>query len=171
MGRQNQREKAEQFRDNMRALVRHQGWTQREAAKQLGLDYITLRKYLNVGIANVTETNRPRLERICKMLRVAKIEFLWASGLKLGRLSAISAEAEAESLTFQLLHLLADEYRDTAAVKKICNAIESAFNGLACGIKEPKERARGSSYVDRDTTGAVVRKNRRRGGERKIEDD
>lgn len=171
MGRLNQREKAEQFRDNMRALIRHQGWTQRDAAKQLGIDYITIRKYLNVGLANVTETNRPRLERICKKLGVAKIEFLWASGLKFGRLSVIGAEAEADSLTYQLLFLLADEYRDTAAVKKICIAIDSAFSGLVCGIKESKERAKGGSYLDRDTTGAVVRKNQRRGRVRKIEDD
>lgn len=167
MGRQNQREKAEQFRDNLRALIRHQGWTQREAAKHVGLDYVTLRKYLNMGLANVTDKNRPGLERICKTLGVSKIELLWAATLKPGRQSLIDAEAEVESLIYQLRQLLQDEYREKPKVGKICNAIESTFSSLVLGITEAKEQARGGSYVDNDTTRKIVRRNRRLGGGRK----
>ena len=171
MGRQNQRERAEQFRDNMRALVRHEGWPQREAAKQLGLDYVTLRKYLNAGLANVTEKNRPRLERICMKLGVGKIDFLWASNLKPGHQPLVNAEAETESLTFQLQYLLHDDFREQAAVQKIGTAIESAFSSLVCGINETKERARGGSFVDNDSTRKIVRRNRRLGGGRKKKED
>lgn len=171
MGRQNQREKAEQFRDNLRALIRHQGWTQRDAAKHLGFEYVTLRKYLNMGLANVTAKNRPGLERICQKLGIGKIEFLWASKVKPGRRTLINIEAETESLIFQLQRLLL-EYRETPKVERICNAIESAFSGLVLEIKEAKERAKGGSYVDNDTTRKMVHRNRRLGGGRKkYEDD
>lgn len=171
MGRQNQRDKAEQFRDNLRALIRHQGWTQREAAKQIGLDYVTLRKYLSTGLANVTENNRSPLERICQKLGVGKIELLWAAKLKPGRQSIINAEAEAESSIYQLRQLLWSDHCDTPAVKKICTAIESTFNKLVCGINEAKERARGGSFVDNDSSRKIVRRNRRLGGGRKKKED
>jgi len=171
MGRQNQREKAEQFRDNLRALIRHQGWTQREAAKHVALDYVTLRKYLSMGLANVTDKNRSGLERICQKLGVGKIELLWATRLKPGSKSLINAEAEADDTLYQLRQLLWSVHSDTSAVKKICTAIESTFNKLVCGITEAKERARGGSFVDNDTRGKIVRRNRRLGGGRKKKDE
>lgn len=162
MGRQNQRAKAEQFRKNLRALIRHQGWTQREAAKHLGLKYIPLRKYLSSGLANITEKNRPLLERICTKLGVSKIELLWAPNLKPHNPARIYADAEAESYLFQLKSLLND-CREETAVEKICNAIEAAFSRHVLKIKEAKERARGGGYVDMDASGMRRSKNWRRG--------
>lgn len=106
MGRLNQRAKAERFRNNLRALIEHEGWTQREAAKHLELDYDKLRKYINSGIANETAKNRPDLERICKKFGVGKIEFLWASKLKPDRRPMADKESETESIVYQLRCLL-----------------------------------------------------------------
>ena len=161
MGRQNQRAKADVFRKNLRALIRHEGWTQSEAAERLGAD-IPLRKYLSSGLANITEKNRPLLERICTKLGVSKIELLWAPNLKPHNPARIYADAEAESLIFQLNSLLND-CREETAVEKICNAIEAAFSRHVLKIKEAKERARGGGYVDKDASGMRRSKNWRRG--------
>lgn len=168
MGRTSQRGQAQRFRDNLRALIRHQGWTQQDAARHLGLSYTTIRKYLNDGLANVTELNRPRLQKICQRLGVTKIELLWASTLKPGHKPQRDSDAEAESWIYQLQKLLADEYRETLPVRRIRNAIESAFGSLILREETPKMGARGGSYVDQDTRKGVVRRNRRLGGGRKI---
>jgi hypothetical protein len=120
----------------------------------------------------VTETNRPRLERICKKLGVSEIDFLWAPNLKPRPRTHIYNDAEAESVIYQLRQLLQDDFRQNKFVEKICTAIEVAFNSLVCGIKDPKERARGGSFVDNDISRKIVRRNRRLGdGRKKKEDD
>jgi len=71
-----------------------------------------------MGLANVTDKNRPGLERICQKLGVSKIELLWATKLKPGCQSLINAEAGAESSIYQLRQLLWSVHCDTPAVKK-----------------------------------------------------
>lgn len=171
MGRLNQQRKSRQFRANLRALIRHEGWTQRAASTHLGIAYPRLRKYLGTGVANLTDFNRPDLERICKRLRVSDVAFLWATRLKPQRPPRHDDDAELRSLIYQLEQLLNDEFRETTAVKKIIAAIDAAFSLLVCGITEAKERARGRSFVDNDTSRRIVRRNRRLGGGRKKKED
>lgn len=170
MGRHNQRAEAQQFRVNLRACIRHQGWTQRQAAVQFGLDYPTLRKYLNSGLANETPNNRPRLERICQRLGISETRLLWAPNLKPRRPKSIYTDEEAESLTYQL-KLLLSQFRERPAVEKVCNAIENAFSSLVCEMNEAKERARGGSYVDRDTAGKASKSQRRDMRAKKYDDE
>lgn len=171
MGRNDQRAKAGKFQRNLRALIAHEGWTQPEAAKRLNIPYKTLRKLLNSGIANETEKNRPLLQRICDRFGIGKIDFLWSSNLKPGTQSLLEAEVKSDAVLWQLSYLLADEYRETSTVSKIIDAIDSAYGGLVLGIKEAKKRARGGSFVDRDSEGNLVAKNRRRGQRSKKHDD
>lgn len=71
-----------------------------------------------MGLANVTDKNRPGLERICQKLGVSKIELLWATKLKPGCQSLINAEAQADILVYQLRQLLQDELREKPKVER-----------------------------------------------------
>lgn len=160
MGRHPQNDQRKQFRDNLRNLIAHQKWTQPEAARRFGLKEAVLRKYLSFGLANVTPTNRPRLEVICQAFGIPKVEALWGSKLRAEREAHVECDAEDANLAYYLTHLLRD-HREKAVVVKICGLIEDAFNDLVMNVKKPKERARGGSTIDLDSKRRLLSRKRR----------
>lgn len=147
MSRQSQRPKARQFSANLRALVRHRGWTQREAAERLGIDYLTLRKYLNSGLANLTEKNRPVLDAICKEFGIERIEMLWAKKLESRRQPDVEMDAATDGVVWQL-RILCRSFRDDPIVQHVIRSVDNAFEKLVCGATSSKGRASGKGGID-----------------------
>lgn len=160
MGRHSQNDQRQRFRDNLRNLIAHQKWTQTEAARRFGLKEVVLRKYLSFGLANLTPTNRPRLEVVCRTFGIPNVEALWGSRLDVEREAHVECDAEDANLAYYLTHLLRD-HREKATVVKICGLIEDAFNDLVLGETRPKERARGGSTIDLDSKRRLLSRKRR----------
>ncbi len=73
---------AEIFRDNLRALIRDRGLTQRQAAEEIGVDYWWLRKACTNGIGKPKEKTKPKIERIRAYFGIGRTRMLWSRQLK-----------------------------------------------------------------------------------------
>lgn len=73
---------AEIFRDNLRALIRDRGLTQRQAADEIGVDYLWLRKACANGISKPQERTKERIEKIRRFFGVGRTRLLWSRSLR-----------------------------------------------------------------------------------------
>ncbi len=75
-------EPAEIFRDNLRALIRDRGLTQRQAADEIGVDYLWLRKACANGISKPQVRTKPKIEKIRAYFGIGRTRLLWSKSLR-----------------------------------------------------------------------------------------
>ena len=130
MGRNSESAKSRRFRDNLRALIKARGWTQRDAAKHLGLNYLLIRKYLNRGLANVTDENRQSIRAICKAFHVGKVELLWSRTLLVDDPPELESESLLSDGAGWRFRILLHSHADAPLVRLIRDSIHQAFDKL-----------------------------------------
>ena len=170
MGRTSQQNRRATFRTNLQRLLEFQEWTPAQLESHVGIPAAVVRKYLHRGLANLTATNRPGLERLCKRLGIKSIDLLWSKKLEHRRLPEVAGDGEYEGLEFKLCQLVS-EFRERPAVDKICRLIDSAYDKVVCDFTEAKERARGQSHIDLNSKRETMDKHRRRKVKNKNLDD
>ena len=72
---------AGRFRQNLRALIRGAGVSQKEASKKIGITYQRLRKLCGRGLARVSSDSREELRKICRFFGIKRTRLLWSPSL------------------------------------------------------------------------------------------
>jgi transcriptional regulator with XRE-family HTH domain len=139
--------RADQFRQNLRALILQSGLSQRESAQRMGIPYKVLRRLVEEGLVRINSRNEARLQALCKFYGIKNISHLWSPRLETDRDLRISETQDSLVLHYcLLLKLVYWQAPDNKYVLKALESIDRAFNTVVLG--EPassRTNARGGS--------------------------
>lgn len=135
--------RAEQFRLNLKRLIRSRGMTQRQAAEDIGVPYNWLRKACNDGIAREQAANAERLKRVATFFDILDRTLLWSESLDTERPQALNSVDHERLRILCLLDELLRKIPDHPSVRKIVTRITTAISHLPDEESEvsPEENA------------------------------
>jgi hypothetical protein len=120
---------ADIFRHNLRGLIQDRGLTQRQAAEEIGVDYLWLRKVCAVGISKPQVRTKPRIEKIRAFFGIGRARLLWSKSLRTESRPDPAKYSEHELLV--AIELLSSAFRLNPRLRQVrlaLKAIERASN-------------------------------------------
>jgi len=142
--------RAEQFKKNLRALIRARGRTHQQFADETGVPLWWIRKSCNEGVARRQKSNAAWLAKLCEVFGIPKVNQLWSPTLDTNRTETFEfSNDDLSRFMVRALTWMLREHRYTDPVRAVMKAILRAHQKLPAPEISPQGTKTNISDADR----------------------